>query len=272
MLIAGPARNINARVAEHLGTSIVCGEVAPGHALPSEMRICEMLGVSRTAVREAIRVLSGKGLVEARPRSGTRVRSPELWNQFDPDVLRWQMASADLEPYLAKLFALRAAVEPMAAEQAARNALDLDLVRIRAAADAMAAAPDEAAWIEGDVAFHRSIHVATRNEFFWPIAQIFEATLRRSFAATAGGDNRDRALREHRRVMEAIVSRDPAEARDAMTALIESSAEDVNRILAIDPLPSGARRTGASEAADRRTGRPARDPETAARARTPRDR
>ena len=242
LMAARTLRNINARVAEHIGTSIIRGDVAPGDALPSEMRFCEMLSVSRTVVREAIRTLGGKGLVEARPRSGTRVRPPELWNQFDPDVLRWQLASADLETYLAKLFALRAAVEPMAAHQAATAATDRDVALIRAASDAMAAAESDAAWIEADIAFHRSIHVATRNEFFWPIAQVFEATLRRSFAIAAPGDHRARAIVEHRRVMEAIAARDPAAARSAMTALIASSAGDLDRLVGIDPLAAGSRR------------------------------
>ena len=97
-------RNVHTQVAERIGTSIIRGEVAPGDALPSEMRICEMLDVSRTVVREAIRMLTGKGLVESRAKSGTRVRPPEEWNYFDQDVLRWQLNVTDVDRYLAKLF------------------------------------------------------------------------------------------------------------------------------------------------------------------------
>jgi DNA-binding FadR family transcriptional regulator len=229
-------RNIHKQVAERIGTSIVRGDVSPGDSLPSEVRICEMIGVSRTAVREAIRILSGKGLVESRAKSGTRVRQPEQWNQFDPDVLRWQFDSADLSTYLVKLFKLRTAVEPMAAEYAAVSATPEDIATIRAAAGAMAIAESNEAWIAADIDLHRSIHIATRNEFFWPIAQIFETALRRSFTLAAPGDHRPRAIVEHRRVMEAIAARDPKGAHRAMVELVVHAAGDLKRMHGIDPL------------------------------------
>lgn len=228
--------NIHKQVAERIGTSIIRGEVAPGDALPSEVRICEMMNVSRTAVREAICILAGKGLVESRAKSGTRVRQPEQWNQLDPDVLRWQLDTADLSSYLIKLFKLRTAVEPMAAEYAAISATPVDIARIRAAADAMAAAESNEAWVTADIDLHRSICIATRNEFFWPIAQIFETALRRSFTLAAPGDHRPRAIIEHRRVMETIVARDPKAAHQAMADLIVHAAGDLKRMHGIDPL------------------------------------
>lgn len=228
-------RNLQAQVAERIGTGIIRGDVAPGEPLPSEMRICEMLQVSRTVVREAIRMLSGKGLVESRAKSGTRVRPPEQWNQFDPDVLRWQFDSADLTTYLVKLFRLRSTVEPMAAAYAAMSATAEDIAGIRAAADAMAAAESNEAWVVADIAFHRAVHVATRNEFFWPIAQMFEVVLRRSFDLVAPGDHRPRSIAEHRQVMEAIVAHDPDGARRAMDILIDHAAGDMKRMHGIDP-------------------------------------
>jgi len=229
-------RNIHSQVADRIGTGIVRGDVAPGRPLPSETRICEMMGVSRTAVREAIRILSGKGLVESRAKSGTRVRPPEQWNQFDPDILRWQFETADLATYLLKLFKLRTAVEPMAAACAATAATPEDIARIRAAADAMASAESNEAWVTADIDLHRSIHIATRNEFFWPIAQIFDTALRRSFTLAAPGDHRPRSLVEHRRVMEAIAARDANGAHQAMVQLIFHAAGDLKRMIGIDPL------------------------------------
>ena len=84
-------RNVHSQVADRIGISIVRGDIAVGAALPSEMQLCAMIDVSRTVVREAIRTLTGKGLVEARAKTGTRVRPPEQWNQLDPDVLRWRL-------------------------------------------------------------------------------------------------------------------------------------------------------------------------------------
>src|SRR3954447_20675633 len=124
-------RNVHSQVADRIGLSIVRGDIAVGEALPSEMQLCEMIDVSRTVVREAIRTLTGKGLVEARAKTGTRVRPAEQWNQLDPDVLRWQLETSDLDDYLGKLFQLRCAVEPSAAALAATRAGRGDLKRIR---------------------------------------------------------------------------------------------------------------------------------------------
>src|SRR3954452_8953607 len=103
-------RNLHTRLADQIGIGILRGDIGPGDPLPSELRICDMMGVSRTAVREAIRVLVGKGLLESKPKSGTRVRDPENWNHLDPDVLRWRLEVTDLDAYLKKLFQLRFAV------------------------------------------------------------------------------------------------------------------------------------------------------------------
>lgn len=228
-------RNVHTQIAERIGTSIVRGEIAPGDALPSEMRICEMLGVSRTVVREAIRMLTGKGLVESRAKSGTRVRQPEYWNFFDRDVLRWQLNVTDVDSYLAKLFVLRNAVEPTAATLAAAAATHDDKRRIRESVEGMATARTNEHFVAADIEFHKSIYIATRNEFFWPIAQMFDLTLRQSFSIAATGDHRARAVAEHRAVMEAIVAGDGAAAREATIVLLHEAAGDLVRIRGRDP-------------------------------------
>ncbi len=230
-----PMRNVHMQVAERIGTSIIRGEILPGSPLPSELRICEMLDVSRTVVREAIRMLTGKGLVESRPKSGTRVRPPETWNQFDPDVLRWQLGTADVDAYLAKLFSLRHAVEPTASALAATGATAEDQAAIRTACEAMATATNNEDFVAADIAFHKAIYLGTRNEFFWPIAQMFEISLRQSFTIAATGNHRPRALAEHRTLMEAILARDPIAAREATIVLLGHSAGDLVRIRGTDP-------------------------------------
>src|SRR5882762_158493 len=156
-------RNVHSQVADRVGISIVRGDVGVGETLPSEMQICEMMDVSRTVVREAIRTLTGKGLVEARPKSGTRVRPPEQWNQLDPDVLRWRLETSDMDSYLTKLFQLRCAVEPAAAALAATSAREGDIARIRAGYEGMAAAKVNEQFVVADIAFHQAIYFATRN-------------------------------------------------------------------------------------------------------------
>jgi DNA-binding FadR family transcriptional regulator len=223
-------RNVHSQVADRIGISIVRGDIAAGDTLPSEMQLCELIDVSRTVVREAIRTLTGKGLVEARAKSGTRVRPPEQWNQLDPDVLRWQLETSDVDSYLNKLFQLRCAVEPSAAALAATQAGVEDVARIRGGYDGMVAARTNEHFVVADIAFHQAIYFATRNEFFWPIAQMFEITLRQSFTIAARGDHRARALLEHCAVVDAIAAHDAEGARQATAILLDQAAGDLVRI------------------------------------------
>jgi DNA-binding FadR family transcriptional regulator len=228
-------RSVHSQVADRIGVSVLRGDVAPGQPLPSEMRICQMLEVSRTVVREAIRLLTGKGLVESRKKSGTRVRPAEEWNWLDPDVLRWQRDTADVDTYLAKLFKLRHAIEPAAAAIAAVAASEQDRTRLRDAFGAREAATGNEDLIVADIAFHKCVFYATRNEFFWPLAQMLEVTLRGSLTIAAPGDHRARGSKDHRDVLEAIERRDPVEARAMTVVLLDHSAGDLIRIRGIDP-------------------------------------
>ena len=223
-------RNVHSQVTDRIGISIVRGDIVAGDTLPSEMQICEMIDVSRTVVREAIRTLTGKGLVESRPKSGTRVRPPQQWNQLDPDVLRWRLETSDMDSYLAKLFQLRCAVEPAAAALAAIRAGEEDLARIRSGYEGMVAAKVNEKFVAADIAFHQAIYFATRNEFFWPIAQMFEITLRQSFTIAARGSHRARALLEHRAVLDAIATLNAEAAREATDVLLKHSANDLVKI------------------------------------------
>jgi DNA-binding FadR family transcriptional regulator len=236
-------RNVHSQVADRIGISIVRGDIVAGDTLPSEMQLCEMIDVSRTVVREAIRTLTGKGLVEARAKSGTRVRPPEQWNQLDPDVLRWQLETSDVDHYLNKLFQLRCAVEPSAAALAATQAGAEDIARIRAGYDGMVAAKINEHFVVADIAFHQAIYFATRNEFFWPIAQMFEITLRQSFTIAARGSHRPRALVEHRAVLDAIAARDAEGAREATTILLNQAAGDLVKIRGRDFAKTTAKMT-----------------------------
>lgn len=222
---------IHLRVADQLGLAILRGEYAPGDVLPSEMKLCEMLGVSRTAMREAIRGLIAKGLIDSRPKVGTRVRDPEYWNHLDVDVLRWQLEVSDTESYLRKMFQLRHATEPAAAAIAAENADNHDRERIEAAFNAMVAAgSDNALWVEADLVFHKSIYLATHNEFFWPIGQLFSVALKEMFRIAALGSHRPRAIAEHGDVLRAILERKPDMARTAALTLLGNAASDIRLI------------------------------------------
>jgi DNA-binding FadR family transcriptional regulator len=228
-------RHVRGQVAERIGIGIVRGDILPGEPLPSELRIGELMGVSRTVVREAIRMLAAKGFLETRQKSGTRVRSPEYWNHLDPDVLRWRVEATDIDSYLAKLFQLRNALDPTASAIAATAATDDDKARIRAGFEGMAGAADNEAYVVADIDFHKAIYVATRNEFFWPIAQMFEIALRQSFRIAATSVHRESALAVHREVMDAILAGDPERAKQATVILLDYSVTDLVMIRGHNP-------------------------------------
>ena len=224
-------RNLHQRLADQIGLALVGGEFAPGEALPSEMKLFERLRVSRTAMREAMRGLVAKGLVESRPKVGTRVRPPEHWNHLDSDVLRWQLSTADTEAYLRKTFQLRHATEPAAAAIAAEAADAADHKRIRAAFQAMIdAGSDNDAWVRADLRFHRAIYLATHNEFFWPVGQLFSLALQPMLRIAAVGSHRARALEEHRDLHDSIIAGKPDLARAAALTLLRNAADDIVRI------------------------------------------
>ncbi len=222
---------IHLRVGDQLGLAIMRGEYPPGSVLPPELKLCQMLGVSRTAMREAIRGLIAKGLIESRPKLGTRVRHPEYWNHLDADVLRWQLEVADTETYLKKIFQLRQATEPEATALAAENADEHDRAQLEAAFQAMVdAGDDNVLWVEADLAFHKAIYLATHNEFFWPLGQLFSVALKEMFRIAALGSHRPRAVAEHRDVLRSILEGKPDLARAAALTLLGNAATDIRGI------------------------------------------
>ena len=96
-------------VVHRIGRNIVSGQLKPGHTLPNESALCEQLGVSRSVLREAVRVLVSKGLLERKSRLGTRVRPPEAWSLLDSDVLDWLSAREPRDRFVRELFGLRRA-------------------------------------------------------------------------------------------------------------------------------------------------------------------
>jgi DNA-binding FadR family transcriptional regulator len=163
------------------------------------------------------------------------VREPENWNHLDPDVLRWRLEVTEVDSYLQKLFQLRFAVEPTASALAAAAAEPADVERIREAFDRMASAATEEAFVAADLDFHRSIYVATHNEFFWPIAQMFALALRASFLIGAKGTHRKRAIEEHGALMDAIAAGEPEKAHGAALKLLGNAANDLVQLVGHDP-------------------------------------
>lgn len=223
-------RNLHGQVIHELGRLIIGGELAPGEVLPREELLAERLHVSRTALREAMKVLSAKGLIESRTKTGTRVRETIFWNQLDADVLAWRCASMPTEDFVEKLVEMREIIEPAAAAAAARRRTAEQLLRIKAAYEAMAAAKDLDAWAEADLAFHESVLHATNNELMVSLFSVIESALGTYFVLSARtAADFKYSLPHHLKVFEAIRRRQPETARQAMLKMVVDSRSNIRR-------------------------------------------
>lgn len=235
MKATGP-KGLHGRVIQELGRAIISGEFAPAAPLPGQEECCARLGVSRTVLREALRVLAAKGLVDARPKAGTFVRPRESWNFLDPDILEWRLQTNEQALVLDQLYELRHMVEPTAAFLAASRAKLNDFRRIGEAFDAMVTAGHGEDSVEPDLAFHRAIITASGNDLFASLGHVVESALRISFRIGAENpDGAEDSLAMHRAIMDAIVDRNGPASRVAMQKLINYSKRTVMRVSASEP-------------------------------------
>lgn len=222
---------VRARVLATLGGRIVSGHYPVSTNLPTEAQLCDEFGVSRTALREAIKMLTAKGLVESRQRAGTRVQPASNWSRLDPDVLEWSAAEPDPE-FIQGLIEARQVIEPAAARLAASRATSADLAQIEAGYIAMKAAPlsDLAACAEADVSFHLAILHASHNPVFAGLGNLISNALSNSFRLTTSVSKSYVAtLAAHGDVLEAIRLRQPDIAHDRMRSLIDIASSDLFR-------------------------------------------
>ncbi|QDY70204.1 FadR family transcriptional regulator [Qingshengfaniella alkalisoli] len=225
-------RRIHGEIAEFLGCHIVCGDYAPGDALPGEVSFCEDAGVSRSAYREAVRMVAAKGLIVSRPRTGTRVAPRENWNFLDPDMVRW-FFQIDPPPdyFIEGLFELRAIMEPAAAELAALRRTDAHLETFEAALNGMKhhsrMSPE---WREADQTFHRTLLEATGNDVLMSLASGICAAVNwtTDYKYRNLPEPRD-PVGEHLDVYGCIVARDAEGARAIMTKLVRLALEDTSQ-------------------------------------------
>jgi GntR family galactonate operon transcriptional repressor len=224
-------RNLFAYVVDELGNRIVRGDLRPGDTLPNEAELGREMGASRSVVREAVKSLASKGLLESRTRTGTRVLAPIHWNLLDLDVLSWRFAAMPRMQFFSELFELRGMIEPAAAALAAEHGTDADLASLADAFDAMQAAdPASAAAIEADLRFHRAILAACYNELLSQMGGVIGVGLLTSFRMTSRSYSIFLPL--HRQVLDGITARRPQEARKAMEQLLQRTREFLERELA----------------------------------------
>ncbi|GAB3035294.1 FadR/GntR family transcriptional regulator [Bowmanella dokdonensis] len=203
--------NLTQQLVYELGKAIVREEFAVGEGLPSEAEICTRYQISRTATREAVKMLASKGLLVSRPRKGITVQSREYWNLFDPDVLDWILSSTPSLKTLRDFLQLRLAIEPEAAALAAKNANPEDLKTIGEALSRMKAAEDGMEDpLKADIDFHSAILRASKNPFFVQLRSFIETALKVSIRFTNQFKGVDTAsYLEHRKIYDAIAAGDP---------------------------------------------------------------
>lgn len=224
-------------IARTWGVAIVTGVHAPGSTLPGEIEIAAQHGVSRSVIREALRVLGAKGLIESRPKTGTRVRDRAGWNLLDPELLGWMFEGVPPRHFVQSLFQLRMIVEPAAAEIAATDRTAQQLSRMGHCLELMAEhGLATAVGQKADQQFHAIMLEATRNELLVSLSATIAAAVRWTtfFKYRASRHPRD-GLPEHRVLFEAIANADPVAARRATEILVRQAQLDTEAALGTDP-------------------------------------
>lgn len=223
-------RSLPAQLVHAVGREVVTGAL-PSHAVVTAEDLERRFQVSRTVVREAVKVLCAKGLLEARPKSGTVVLDRHRWNLLDADVIDWHHGAESNAAVTVDLEEMRSVFEPWAARTAAERGTPEDLATLEAAYDVMAAGvkagqPDAVSVIEADLTFHRTLLAATRNEFMGRLGQLFAPALRLRNTMTLSHSHDDGFLTLHRGVLDAVRDQRPDEAQAAMHRLLLASAQD----------------------------------------------
>ncbi|GDY25802.1 FadR/GntR family transcriptional regulator [Agarivorans sp. Toyoura001] len=224
-MIEGASRSLHLQVAREIAKSILSGALPQDSIIPSEMELCEQFGVSRTALREAIKHLSSKGLLESRPKIGTRVKTRDHWNMLDSQLLSWMAGIGETQDLLTEFLALRRAIEPEAAALAAKNASAEQRVLLSECFQQMVAIAngdeDASGWVQADLQFHRLVYLATANNFYIPFANVLQVMFVGFFkhSSKEGGT----CMAEHTAIYQAIMAGDSEKARAANLELLNNS-------------------------------------------------
>jgi DNA-binding FadR family transcriptional regulator len=222
------ATGLHESVLERLGPDLVWGELRQASDLRLEL-LASRYAVSRSVVREVVRVLESMGMVSSRRRVGIRIRPRAEWNSLDPRLIRWRLAGPERAEQLGALSELRRAIEPVAAALAARRADPEQGGRLTGAVIGMSVtgqSGDLHAYLEHDIAFHRLLLEASGNEMFAGLADVVAEVLtgRTEHHLMPSRPEPD-AIRLHADVAEAVCARDPQRAEQAMRDIVTEAAE-----------------------------------------------
>lgn len=232
-----PGRGVHGRVVELLGERVASGMIREGDTLDLRSLSAE-LGVSMSVVRESVRVLAAKGLVDSRQKRGTFVRPRTEWNLLDADVVRWRARGGDTARLMADLAELRALIEPAAARFAAQRRTENQLADLDQALDCMdRTRGDPRAHALADLEFHRCLLAASGNELLFRMDLLVAPGLVERDILVHSADPKADPVPAHRAVVDAVRARNPDAAEQAMRALLAAADADLRRLAgtALDP-------------------------------------
>jgi len=223
-------RGVHGQTVDAIARRVLSGELPEGATIDLTALQAE-LDVSLTVLRESLKVLAAKGLVDARQKRGTYVRQRADWNLLDPDVLRWQFSAEVDASLLRSLDEVRSIIEPAAVRLAASRRTDEDLARLDEALGAMSGADDSISAVEADLSFHRALLSATHNELLERMETVLESALAARDQLVHGTeDASDDPVPSHRAVLDGVRARDADAAEAAMRALLDKAVSDEERL------------------------------------------
>lgn len=238
-------QNLSEQIVQQIGLRIMRNEFKPGDTFLNEPELSQQFNVSRPVLREALKMLGAKGLLESRPKTGTRVRPRSEWNLLDPDIIAWQYEIGSDQSFLLGVCEVRLMFEPMTARFAAIRALAEEIATIEQCCQRlqdMLNSTEE--YIQADLAFHSAICAAAHNELLHKITTTLDTPLRASRVVTAHLPKANEvAMPLHWAVTRAISSRDESAAEEAMRKLILLTTDDVRRALDVE----GGRKSAGDE-------------------------
>lgn len=219
-------------ITEYLVKEIASGKLKHNEVLPNEIDFAAYFGVSRTMIRDILKSLEGKGLIERKTNAGTRVRGIHSWNLLDGELLEWSRGYLTQNRFLLSLMELRLIIEPQASALAAVRANDGDLLAIRADLERMKSVDSDGCVsmnTEADIAFHKSVIKACGNLFLSQFGTAIEGALHHTvYLSNKIHINPESSLECHRNVMDAIENRDPQKAYLAMNCVLNNAITDLN--------------------------------------------
>lgn len=224
----GPKRNLFAHVVENLGKRIVTGELNPSVPFPKEADLGREFGASRSVIREAVKALAARGMIESQTKTGIRVLEAMHWNLLDAEVLNWRYSTMPQAQFYGELFEIRLMIEPQAAAFAAKRGTIQEIALIGEAFEAMThAGMNKVSGIDADLLFHRSILAASHNPLLLQMGNLIAVGL--YIAHKISSESFVVFLPKHKAVYDAIKRRDAVAAHDSMEHLLSETREFMNQ-------------------------------------------